>query len=160
MISAAVVMSSGCGGGNEQQVVQSPDRLAWAALFPAGLSVASDPTIVAKIKDAAKASGARLLDVSVVSTLHGRHVPVVTLESDDPASYMKHNLRGFLRDIGATKNPWMGFVELVDGDGGFAWSAGRVGSTGMVHVRREFELCNPLLHSSPVGVTYPPCPAD
>jgi hypothetical protein len=159
VIAAAVLLSAGCGGSSEQLVVQSPDRLQWAALF-ANLTAVPDPKLVSEIEDAAKTSGARTLDVTVVSTPRGRHVPVVTLESDDPASYMKHSLRGFLDEIGTTRNDWVGFVELVDGDGHFAWSSGRVGNTGMLHVRHDLDSCSPVHHSSPSGVTYPPCPAD
>ena len=154
-----MVLSAGCGGSSEQLVAQSPDRLAWAALFR-NLTVASDPDLVSQVEDAATTSGARILDVTVVSTPRGRHVPVVTLESDDRPSYMKHNLLGFLTDIGSTEEGWVGFVELVDGGGHFAWSSGRVGNTGMLHVLPALDSCSPISHSSPRGVTYPPCPSD
>jgi hypothetical protein len=101
-----------------------------------------------------------VLDISVLVLQRGQHVPVVTLQSDDPASYMRHRLLGFLDRIGFTKFGSVAFVELLDGDGRFAWSGGRLRNAGMVHVRPELELCSPVILSRPALVKYPPCPAD
>lgn len=72
---------------------------------------------------------------------------------------MKNDLRGFLDDIGFFTRKFV-YVELLDEEGRFAWSAGHFGNGGMVHPRSDLEECSPIVHSQPVGVTYPPCPAD
>jgi hypothetical protein len=159
---ALVALASGCGrGASHEIVVQSPDRLLWAAELKHP-GVVSDPQLVNKIREAAKASGARVLDVTVLSLSGDRHAPVLTLQSNDPASYMKHHFLGFLQQTGFTtptpRRAW--FVELVDGDGKFAWSAGHVGNTGMLHIRPDLDSCSPVVHSRPFGAKYPPCPAD
>jgi hypothetical protein len=72
---------------------------------------------------------------------------------------MKHDLRGFLNHIGYFGRHFA-FVELLDEQGRFAWSAGRWSNGGMVHSRPDLDQCSPIVHSQPVGVTPPPCPAD
>lgn len=101
-------------------------------------------------KQAATASKARVLDVSVLALRRGQHAPVVTLENGDPASYVKHDLRGFLDRIGFFKRSFA-FVELLDGGGRFAWSAGRFGNGGMVHSRPDLGHCSPVTNSQPLA---------
>jgi hypothetical protein len=120
----------------------------------------SDPALVARVRRAAEASGARPLDVSVLVPQDSeRHVPVVTLEARDPASYLKHGLRDFLRRIGYFQLEGVAFVEVVDDHGRFAWAAGRWVNGGMVHVRPDLDRCSPISHSQPLGSQPPPCPA-
>ena len=148
---------AGCGG--ERIVVPSSDRMVWAGELGRSSAV-SDPALVREIEQAANASGARVLDVSVLALSRGRRVPVVTLESRDPASYMKHGLRGFLDRIGYFERHGLAFVELLDEDGGFAWSAGRFPNGGMVHPRPDLDQCSPISHSQLALVSPPPCPAE
>ena len=146
--------------GAGRTVVPSSDRMVWAGELGRSSAV-SDPALVRKVEEAANASGARAIDVSVLALSRGQHVPVVTLESADPASYMKHRLRGFLDRIGYFKPNSLGFVELVDADGRFAWSAGRFPNGGMVHARPDLDQCSPVVHSQPhLLKPPPPCPAD
>jgi hypothetical protein len=146
--------------GAGRTVVPSSDRLVWAGELGRSTAV-SDPALVRKVEKAAKASEARVIDVSVLALSQGQHVPVVTLESADPASDMKHRLRGFLDRIGYFKPNSLGFVELVDEDGRFAWSAGRFPNGGMVHPRADLDQCSPITHSQPaLRKPPPPCPAD
>ena len=158
----AVVLAfalAGCGGrAKPLVVVPSADRLDWAAQLGRANAV-SDPALVRRIEDAASASGARALDV-VVLAQEPSHAPVVTLESSDPAGYMKHHLRSFLQRIGYFEPGAVAFVELVGDRGRFAWSAGRFIGGGMVHSRPDLDLCSPIGHSQLVGAKPPPCPAD
>jgi hypothetical protein len=138
--------------------VPSADRLEWAGELGRAQPV-SDPALVKRVEDDASASGARTLEV-VVLALGRRHVPVVTLQASDPAAYMKHHLRAFLQHIGYLEPRGLAFVELVDDQGRFAWSAGRFPTGGMVHPRPDLDQCSPIVHSQLVGANPPPCPAD
>jgi hypothetical protein len=155
---AALPFISGCGGGSgDEVVVQSPDRLLWAAELKHP-GVVSDPQLVKKISEAATASGARVLDVTVLSLRGDRHAPVVTLQSDDPASYMKHHLLGFLKQAGFTSPHLVRFVELVDGDGKFAWSAGHVGNLGSCTSVRTWTRAALSFIPAPLACTIRPVP--
>ena len=157
VVVAAFALAS-CGGRAKLLVVvPSADRLDWAVQLGRANAVA-DPTLVKRIEDAASASGARALDV-VVLAQGQRRFPAVTLESSDPAGYMKHRLRGFLQRIGYFEPDAIAFVELVDERGQFAWSAGRYPGGGMVHPRPDLDQCSPIGHSQLVGSKPPPCPA-
>jgi hypothetical protein len=146
--------------GVDRTVVASSDRMIWASELGTPRAV-SDPALVRKVEEAAKASGARAIEVTVFALSRGQHVPAVTLESADPASYMKHRLRGFLDRIGYFEPNSLAFVELVDEDGRFAWSAGRFGNGGMVHPRPDLDQCSPIGHSQlALQKPPPPCPAD
>ena len=131
----------------------------WASELGRASQVA-DPILALKIERAARASGARALEVTVLALTGGRQAPVVTLEAADPASYMKHDLRGFLDTIGYFKPRALAFVELHDEDGRFAWSAGRFPNGGMVHPRPDLDQCSPIVHSQLALTKPPPCPAD
>jgi hypothetical protein len=159
LVVVLVFALAGCGERAKPLVViPSADRLDWAAQLGRANAV-SDPALVRRVEDAASASGARALDV-VVLAQGPQHVPVVTLDSSDPASYMKHHLRGFLQRIGYFDADARAFVELVDDRGRFAWSAGRFRNGGMVHPRPDLDECSPIVHSQLVGAEPPPCPAD
>jgi hypothetical protein len=162
------LMLAGCGGQRDRQVTPSSDRLVWAYQLGRSESVLDvgrvpDPALVRKVEAAARAGRARVLDVTVLdvtaSTGHS-HVPVVTLTSADPASYMKHHLGRFLEQIGYTEPNHYGFVELFDDRGRFAWSAGRFPNGGMVHPRPDLDQCSPVSHSQPPGRQPLTCPAD
>lgn len=133
--------------GADRTVLSSSDRMVWAGEVGRSTAV-SDPALVRKVEQAANATGARVLDVTVLAVRGDQHAPVVTLQSGDPASYMKHRLAGFLDRIGFFKRNFA-FVELLDGEGGFAWSAGRFGNGGMVHPRVDLDQCSPIVHSQP-----------
>jgi len=120
------------GGGILVSPLGSGDRLAWASELGRASEV-EDPVLALKIERAARASGARALEVTVLARNDGRPAPVVTLEAADPAAYMKHDLRGFLDRIGYFEPGALAFVELRDQHGRFAWSAGRFPNGGMVH---------------------------
>ncbi|MGI8479457.1 MAG: hypothetical protein ACR2M2_06330 [Gaiellaceae bacterium] len=107
----------------------SSDRMRWQSELGRFIEV-SDPALVRQVDEAANASGARVFDISVLARSLGQHIPVVTLESTDPASYMKHDLRGFLDRIGYFEPDGLAFVELFDEEGRFAWAAGRFPSGG------------------------------
>jgi hypothetical protein len=159
LVVVSALLLSGCGGrGSRVVIVPSGDRLTWAGELGRADAV-SDPALVKRVTDAASTSGARVLDV-VVLAQGRRHVPAVTLESSDPATYMKHHLRGFLERIGYLEPDALAFVELVDAQGRFAWSAGRFRNGGMVHPRPDLDQCSPIVHSQLVGQKPPPCPAD
>lgn len=160
LASAVVIALAGCGGRSHALVVvPSADRLTWASEFGSTIDPVADPTLVASVQRAARASGAEPLDVTVVAwgTTSRRHAPAVTLEVDDPAAYLKHRLRGFLDRIGYEDR--LGFVEVVDNSGRFVWSAGRFPSGGMVHPRPDLDACGPISHSSLILAVTPPCPA-
>jgi hypothetical protein len=149
---------AGCGGrAAPLVVVPSADRLEWAGELGRAQPV-PDPALVKRVEDDASASGARALEV-VVLAQGRRRIPVVTLQASDPAAYMKHHLRAFLQRIGYLEPRGLAFVELVDDQGRFAWSAGRFPTGGMVHPRPDLDQCSPIVHSQPVGANPPPCPA-
>jgi hypothetical protein len=158
LVLAVGFVLAGCGSrASTIVVVPSSDRLTWASELGRADSV-QDPRLVQRVTHAANESGARVLDVLVLAD-GGRRVPVVTLESSDPASYMKHHLRGFLKQIDYLEPDGLGFVELVDDHGRFAWSAGRWSNGGMVHPRPDLDQCSPIVHWQPVASPPPPCPA-
>jgi hypothetical protein len=150
---------AGCGERGSQVVaVPSGDRLTWASQIGSA-DAASDSALVRKVTDAASASGARALEVAVLA-VGGRDVAAVTLQSSDPAAYMKHRLRSFLQRIGYFEPDAIAFVEVVDERGRFAWSAGRYPGGGMVHPRPDLDQCSPIGHSQLAGTKPPPCPAE
>ncbi|MBA3376780.1 MAG: hypothetical protein H0U00_13380 [Actinobacteria bacterium] len=139
--------------------VGSGDRLAWASELGRASEV-RDGLLALKVERAARRSGARALEVTVLALSDGRRVPAVTLEAADPASYMKHQLRGFLERIGYFKPTALAYVELRDEHDRFAWSAGRFANGGMVHPRPDLDQCSPIVHSQLALAKPPPCPAD
>ncbi len=99
LVVALAFALAGCGGGGSRVViVSSGDRLDWASHVGPADSV-PDSALVKRVKEAAAASGARVLDVAVLA-VGGQLAPAVTLQRSDPAAYMKHHLRGFLQRIG------------------------------------------------------------
>jgi hypothetical protein len=159
LVVVPALVLAGCGGGGSALViVPSSDRLVWAGELGRADAV-PDSGLVARVEKAAAGSGARVLDVAVLS-VGGRSVPAVTLESSDPAAYMKRDLRGFLEKIGYFEQDAIAYVELVDDLGRFAWSAGRFPGGGMVHPRPDLDQCSPITHSQLVSANPPPCPAD
>jgi len=165
VLASSVLLAAGCGSTTHNVVVANADlvRLVWASeLGPADQLV--QPRHAVRIRAAARASGATALDVAFLSRLDGgqrRVYPVVTLETDAPAHYLKHGLRGFLRGIGylAPDSGYGAFVEVVDERGKFVWAAGRFRSGGMVKIRPDLDSCSPIIHSQLVGAHPPPCPA-
>ena len=165
VLASSVLLASGCGSTTHKVVVANPDltRLVWASeLGPADQLV--QPRRAEQIRIAARTSGATPLDVAFLSRLDGgqqRVYPVVTLETNAPAHYLKHGLRGFLKAIGyLTPNSGYGaFVEVVDERGKFVWAAGRFSRGGMVKIRPDLDSCSPIIHSQLVGAHPPPCPA-
>ncbi len=142
------------------RAVRWHDERVWAAELGRSHRV-SDPALVRKVEDAATVSGARAIDVSVRALDSGQHVPVVTLESADPASYLKHRLRDFLDQIGYFEPNGLAFVDLLEEDGRFAWSAGRFLDGGFQHLRPDLDQCSPFHHSQRIEEDPPPpCPAD
>jgi hypothetical protein len=159
LVFVAALIFSGCGSrGSTLVIVPSADRMDWATKLGQA-DAAPDPALVKRVREAASESGARALDVAVLA-VGKQDVPAVTLESSDPAAYMKHHLRGFLQRIGYFEPDAIAFVELVDSRGQFAWSAGRYPGGGMVHPRPDLDQCSPIGHSQLVGAKPPPCPAD
>lgn len=138
----------------------SSDRVVWASQLGAAVSESEDPALVRTIESAARESGARIVDVTVLALNDRRRIPVVTLEADDAASYLKHDLQEFLDRIGYFEPQSLAYVEVLDGDGDFAWSAGRFPNGGMVHPRPDLDACSPIAHSQLIGVEVPPCPAS
>ncbi len=165
MLCAALALAlTGCGG--KRGAEPSSARLLWASelgrAYGQGATQVSDPALAAQVERAAAASGARLVEVVVLALDEKRRGPVVTLEASDPATYLKHRLRGFLAAIGYFGDPHgFAFVELLDPQGRSAWRAGRWLAGGMVGSRPELDLCSPIVHSQPYSRTPPPpCPAD
>jgi hypothetical protein len=142
------------------QVLPTADQLEWATQLGRA-DVVPDPVLTRRVEQAASATGARAIDVTVLATSHeNRHVPVVVLQATGPASYMKHRLRGFLKRVGFLEAGSLGFVELLDEHGRFAWAAGYWWNGGMVHSRPDLDPCSPIVHSQPLTLTpRPQCPA-
>lgn len=117
---------AGCEGNARPtvQLVPSADEIEWATQLGRA-DVVTDPALRRRVERAASATGAQIVEVTVLDTsAENRHVPVVFIEAGDPASYMRHRLRGFLRRIGYLEAGSLGFVELLDEHGRFAWAAG------------------------------------
>ena len=148
----------------EMRRAPSSGRLQWAVELGrstgSATSVVRDPVLVRKIEQAARSSGARAVDVTVLALSEGGHVPVVTLESAAPAAYMKHRLGGFLEGIGLFDRDALGFVELFDARGRYAWSGGYWRNGGMVGSRPELDQCSPIAHSQPVTYAARPSPLN
>jgi hypothetical protein len=159
---ALTLVAAGCGGSATTVVVaSSPMRLQWAGLL-GEVEPANKPAVEATIRREAAATGANVLDVTVLTS--NRHFgaelwPAVTLQADDPADYLKHRLKPFLDEIRYGRRS--AYVEVVDAQGAFAWEAGAAGTTGMLHIRRDLDACSPIQHSQPVTAPPPPvCPAN
>lgn len=163
-VAIAALALAGCGGAEQTIVVPSGDRMSFAGQV-GRLEASSDTALMKKVEVAAVATRTSLLDVTVLETRQGQHVLVATIQSDDPASYMKHELIGFLDRMEWFK-PEFTFVELLDGDGRPAWSAGqghRGYGVGPLNVRPDLVSCNPVGRHGAVEiwrVDPPPCPAD
>src|SRR2546423_1303287 len=95
---AVALVLAGCGGHSSIVVVPSSNRLDWATQLGRA-QVVSDPALVKRVTQAASASGARALDVTVLKVNTQRAV-AITLESSEPASYMQDGLRRFLARSG------------------------------------------------------------
>lgn len=82
---------------------------------------------------------------------------VATFESDDPASFLVHQLPMFLAALGDHSNLDGTYISLVDGSGQPVWetsSNDRI-SEGSVGSRPDLAGCSPV---SNWGPTPPPCP--
>ena len=81
-----------------------------------------------------------------------------TLKSDDPASFLVHQMPRFLDALGDHSNLDGTYINLVDGSGQTVWetsSNDRI-SEGSVGSRPDLAGCSPV---SNWGPTPPPCPA-
>ena len=81
-----------------------------------------------------------------------------TFESDDPASFLVHQMRPFLDALGDHSNLDGTYISLVDGSGQTVWetsSNDRI-SEGSVGSRRDLAGCSPVSNWS--GFATPPCP--
>ena len=80
-----------------------------------------------------------------------------TLKSDDPASFLVHQMRTFLDALGDHSNLDGTYISLIDGSGQTVWEAssnGRI-SEGSVGSRPDLAGCSPVANWGP---TPPPCP--
>lgn len=174
LILAMALGLAGCGG--EPQVKPSIDaafdararngRLHWLVNLERrseqSVRETSDPGLVRKVERAVRASGARTLDVTVLALSEGEHAPVVTLESAEPASYMKHDLLGLIKEIESLRREGVWYIELLDEQGRFAWLGGRWWpSGGTTGARPDLERCSPWGGRLTTRTPPPPsCPAD
>lgn len=162
LVFVLVLVAAGCGGASTTVVVDSsPMQLEWASLL-GGVEQATKPDVEATIRREAAATGATVLDVTILASLgsNGSELyPSVVLQAKDPAAYLKHRLKPFLDKIRYGRRS--AYVEVVDAKGALAWEAGAAGTTGMVHIRPDLDACSPVQHSKPVTATPPPaCPAN
>jgi hypothetical protein len=156
-----VFVAAGCGGGSTSVVVTStPMQLEWASLLGA-VEPSDSPIVAATIRREAAATGAKVLDVTMLASRRGGAValyPAVILQANDPAAYLKHRLKPFLDAIHYGRRS--AYVEVVDAKGALAWEAGAAGTTGMVHIRPDLDACSPIQHGHLATRTAPPaCPA-
>lgn len=82
-----------------------------------------------------------------------------TLKSDDPASFLVHQMRPFLDALGDHSNLDGTYISLVDGSGKTVWENSwneRI-SSGSVGSRPDLAGCSPVSNWS--GFTTPACPA-
>ena len=119
--------------------------------------------IEAKILTAASDAGAKVIQLQIYQPSGVGAAPAVILQVDDPASFMEHRLPGFLDAIG---NSWLvyegSYVEIIDGDGAFAWEYGTssLAGSGSTGSRPDLEGCNPIHHGWLTVQGPPPCPAS
>ncbi|HEV7566057.1 MAG TPA: hypothetical protein VGO31_08890 [Microbacteriaceae bacterium] len=82
-----------------------------------------------------------------------------TLQSDDPASFLVHQMPTFLAALGDRWKDYDGtYVRVVDSSGTTVWESstnGRI-SSGSVGFRQDLAGCSPVFDWGP---TPPPCPA-
>lgn len=84
---------------------------------------------------------------------------VATFKSDDPASFLVHQMPTFLGALGDHSNLDGTYISLVDGSGQPAWETswnGRI-SEGSVGSRPDLAGCSPVSNYS--GFSTPPCSA-
>jgi hypothetical protein len=156
-----ILVAAGCGGTSTTVIVaSSPMELQWASLL-GEVEQANKPTVAATIRREAAATGAKVIDVTILASRQGGGAelyPAVTLQTSEPAAYLKHRLMPFLNAIRYGRRS--AYVKVVDAQGAFAWEGGRAGTTGMLHFRPDLEECGPIEHSHYATLTPPPaCPA-
>ena len=83
----------------------------------------------------------------------------VTIETDRPAAYLKHDLQAVLSIL---RKPALAgsFVRVVDPQGERVLESGSAPTEGSVWVLPSLDGCNPIIHlGAPFGSKQKPCPA-
>jgi hypothetical protein len=110
-----------------------------------------------RVQDAAAKIGVSLEELTVNQP--DGIAAAATLKSDDPASFLVHQMPTFLAALGDRWNDYDGtYVRLTDDSGQTVWETstnGRI-SSGSVGSRQDLSGCSPVVHW---GGTPPPCPA-
>jgi len=123
-------------------------------------SAASGDLAAAKqlFENAAAKAGLTLADLTIYQP-DGLAVSA-TLQSDDPASFLLHDMPRFLDALGTSRGNYDGtYISLIDGSGQTVWdNSGNMRiSEGSVGSRPDLAGCSPVSNWS--GFPTPPCPA-
>jgi hypothetical protein len=127
---------------------------------PRPLSSDREEAVVTQIRNAARTSGGRRIEVDV----HRPYGVAVTLSltASDPASYLKNELRPLLRRLDASRRSLEGlYVAVHDGPRRLVleWGSWTRNPAGSYWVRRDLARCSPIQQSEPPGAEPPPpCP--
>jgi hypothetical protein len=114
--------------------------------------------VEATIRQAASSAGADVVQLQVYQ-VYGIE-PIVLLQVDQPATFLKNDLSGFLSAIHAYSPRYGAFyVEVIDKAGAFVWSAGAnvLEPSGVSATRPDLAGCSPV--KGLMEDTIPPCPA-
>lgn len=112
-----------------------------------------------RFEDAAEKAGVSLDSLTIYQP-DGVAV-AATFKSNDPASFLVHQMTSFLAALGTYQNDYDGaYVSLVDGSGRTVWESSWASraSTGSAGAIPALAGCSPVSNWS--GFRTPPCPAS
>lgn len=117
-------------------------------------------TLARKLVAAAERDGAAVTSLMLYRS--SGSALALTIETPEPAAYLKHDLTRALRVAEPPASPLAGsYLRVLDEEGKQAlitWSV--TGVEGAVGVAPKLEGCSPIVHSEPYGYRPRPCPAS
>jgi hypothetical protein len=127
---------------------------------PGPLSRGREAAIVKGIRRAARRSGADLVSLEVHRP-YGAAV-ALSLRAEDPARFLKANLRPLIRRLDVDRRRVEGiYLAVLDDRRRLAleWASWTRNRAGTYWVRRDLAKCSPIAQSEPPGTEpAPPCP--
>jgi hypothetical protein len=111
--------------------------------LPRGRAAVRD---VAPVRRAIKKANARIVELR---TMGG--ALAVTVQTDDPASFLKHRASALFRLVSA-RSPSASFVGVKDKTGELVYAVEHTGNSGGFHARPDLRPCGPVV---PIGLIGP-----
>lgn len=99
---------------------------------------------------------ARAADAELVEVRRPFGALVLTVRTNDPATFLKYDAARFLMELGSRPSTYW---AVEDGKGAVVYAGGTLPGVGMMSARPDLDSCGPIMHSHLMGSTQPPCPA-